>query len=124
MVTEEMMCRKGVASRGTSDQTYREFDQVVHEFGHAMGGFNCTPNQNNITSAANCGLGNQPQECFAASVQAWFNNNFSYGIIGRTREELRTRNADFYNYINTMLNVQNTWMPPRTLREAYDPTKN
>lgn len=33
-------------------------------------------------------------------------------------------NADFYNYINTMRNVQNTWMPPRTLREAYDPTKN
>lgn len=123
MVSEEMMCRKGVASLGTSDQTYREFDQVVHEFGHAMGGFNCTPNQDNITAAANCGLGNQPQECFAASVQAWFNNNFSYDIIGRTREELRTRNADFYNYINTMLNVQNTWMPPRTLREAYDPAK-
>jgi len=123
MVTEEMMCRTGVVSRGASDRTFREFDQVIHEFGHAMGGFGCSPDQYAITDAPNCGLDNKPQECFAASVQAWFNNNYSYGIIGRTRQGLQTQNPDFYTFLNTAFDARNSWMPPRVLREAIYPNK-
>lgn len=123
MVTEEMMCRVGVYSRRNDtplDVTYREFDQVTHEFGHTIDGF-C---QQNGAATPVCCFSDAPQECYAASVQAWFNNNFSYGEpCQRNRQLLKSKQVALYNYMDRAFKAENTWMPPRTLREAYDVTK-
>ncbi len=123
MVTEEMMCRVGVYSRRNDtppDVAYREFDQVVHEFGHTIDGF-C---QQNGAATPVCCFSDAPQECYAASVQAWFNNNFSYGEpCQRNRQLLKSKQVALYNYMDRAFKADNTWMPPRILREAYDVTK-
>jgi hypothetical protein len=35
-ISEQMICKRGVVSRGASDTETRTFDQVVHEFGHSI----------------------------------------------------------------------------------------
>ncbi len=121
MVTEEMMCRNGVYSRRNNnppDNVYREFDQVVHEFGHTIDAF-CQ--QNGANTPGDC-LSSRPKECYAASVQAWFNNNFSYGLpCQKNRANLLSNQRASYDYIDRAFKAQNTWMPPRILREAYSP---
>lgn len=122
-ITEEMMCKSGVHARGTDgdyhdDLQYREFDQVVHEFAHALDR-GCGMNGGSTPS---CFMGPNPRECYAASTQAWFNNNFSYSGFKKasgeriiTRQDLKDGQASLYNYIDQGFNASNTWMPPRKL---------
>lgn len=111
-VSQEMMCRKGVFSRGYEDNAVREFDQTVHEFAHALdkvggmdGGRFPDPT-----------LYGSRTEAIAAAIQAWFNNNNSYDIFPRTRAEQKTQQSAHYNRLKTFFREDNTWMPPRWLR--------
>jgi hypothetical protein len=126
-ITEEMMCKNGVHARATDgtdhdDLQYREFDQVVHEFAHALDN-GCGMRGRN-TPACFMGRGNEV-ECYAASVQAWFGNNYSYTSFKDRanttriihRDNLKQGQVDLYNYIDQGFNALNTWLPPRKFRD-------
>ncbi len=111
-VTEEMMCRRGTFSRGYNDRSVREFDQIVHEFGHALDKI-CGMNGGNFPNPT---LGGSRTEGIAAAVQVWFNNNNSYRIFARNRAEQRTAQPAHFNRLKTFFREGNSWAPPRWLR--------
>jgi len=119
MVTEEMMCRRGVFSRivnARPDIGYREFDQVVHEFGHTIDVFT----HQNGGNTPSCALGD-PKECYAASIQAWFNSNYSYPSLPRTRSIMKSNFLPLYNYVGRAFNESNTWLPARFVHQRIAP---
>lgn len=110
IITEEMMCRTGTYTRGPKDKDYREYEQVVHEFGHYI----------NYLLLADLDLDNTryaqathaPGEWFPWMVQAWFNN----------KGPRRTIAADQKTYLGqNVFNPDNTWLPPRKLRQMTVP---
>ncbi|HRO43422.1 MAG TPA: right-handed parallel beta-helix repeat-containing protein [Flavipsychrobacter sp.] len=111
IVTEEMMCKVGVFNR-PSDNTYREFDQVVHEFTHAidaLGGLNTTNSSSNPYPS-------NKSEWFPWITQQWFNSQFS-NTQGESRADMTPSD---YNYVNSIFNSSNTWLPARNFR-GVDP---
>lgn len=105
-ITEEMMCKVGVISRGESDKGYREFEQVVHEFSHAIDSI-C-----HLNTSANPLAGNSA-EWFPWQVQYWFNSAQSAGAASNRK----ALSPDVSNYLKTIFKESNTWLPPRKLRE-------
>lgn len=75
-IDEQMICKTGVATRGGKDTTARTFDQVIHEFGHAIS------SRLGLDARVNQMLGGQPNapagERFAWSVQYWFTSPNGY----------------------------------------------
>ena len=77
-VTEEMMCTAGVRSRDKGiaikarDRTYRQFDQIVHEWGHFV------DRVLNLASpfAFEKAQFRNPREQYAWCTEAWFKNRF------------------------------------------------
>lgn len=112
IVTEEMMCRVGTYSRyskGENDRTYREFEQVVHEFAHGIDNF-CGVNR----SYSSIATGWVPiSEWFPWKVQAWLNSSQSNGP-NVNKSTLSTQEK---NFLSQYFNDLNTWLPPRKLRE-------
>jgi Concanavalin A-like lectin/glucanases superfamily len=106
IVTEEMMCKIGVVNRGSADNAYREFEQVIHEFAHATDF--CAA----LNTAANK-MANSSAEWFAWKVQYLFNSAQSVGV-NANRQQLTIEEK---NYLATIYNVANTWLPPRKLTE-------
>lgn len=97
VVTEEMICRTGVPVRYDGDSTYREYDQVVHEWGHRVESlFNLADTTNRIFPKSE-----QPREEFAWAVEKWFNANESEG---KTRRKLKAENQAAYDYLGTVFN--------------------
>lgn len=111
VITEEMMNKEGVYTRGGADKSYREFEQVVHEFGHAIDMI-CNLNTQNQRMASTAFPSN-PAEWFPWEVQEWFNSAHSSG--GQYRAKMDKRERD---YVATVFDSQNTWLPPRKLRET------
>ncbi len=109
--TEEMMTRDGVTMRGARDRSYREFEQVVHEFGHTLSEqyFGARDQQTDWAK----GWGQQVKEWYPWQVQYWFNSAQSQGA-NQARTSLTAEVAD---YIATMFSATNTWLPPRKLRD-------
>ena len=96
-----------------ADGSYREFDHITHEFGHAIHNY-C---DQDMTKVPVCVLKNAA-ECYAGSVQAWFNSNYSYFSMSRTRKQLNLKQKGLYNFMNIVFNQNNSWIPPRDLRSA------
>ncbi len=133
LITEELMGRTGVFSRGFKlpDVTdHSEFDQVVHEFAHTLDDQlfyaskiaayaeryypkQCSP------SAALCSSlvpDSRRIEWFPWEVQKWFHSSVvnpesPKRLAGRT--EVGDR-----RYLERFFDFRNTWIPPRTLRDA------
>ncbi len=146
LVTEEMMCKKGVASQkkeyrvlrceksgvlgsianigvsGASlqkkDDTTREFDQVVHEFAHLLDYRLNFEGGSTPTCGSFVSAPDESVECYAIAVQAWFDSNFSFPT-SETRAALKSMIPLLYNYVKRNFNVNNTWMPPVKLRHRY-----
>ncbi len=122
MVTEEMMCRTGVVSRGYKDRLFREFDQVVHEFGHVLHNLNgCNANFPGPLMDGGSPYADNAESC-AAATQAFYNNNLSYGGFGRTRAEQKANRRPQYDRMAEYYRTSNSWMPPRSLRTHEVPT--
>ncbi len=104
LVTEEMMCKTGVLTDifPRKFKTYREFEQVVHEFAHTL----------QRICEITYDLGNK--EDFAWEVQYLFNSAHSEGP-NRNKSVRSAANATFFE---TVFNKENSWIPPRKLREA------
>ncbi len=67
-LSEQMICKTGVKTRGDKDKTTRTFDQVVHEFGHSIDkNFGLTARIQKLHANSK-----QPAEEFAWDVQHWF----------------------------------------------------
>lgn len=115
-VTEEMMCRRGTFSRGYKDRDFREFDQTIHEFGHALDKI-MDISQDVFPEPT---LYGSPVEAVAVSIQAWFNNNNSYSVFARTRGTQRVMQPGHYGRLNQYFRESNTWQPPRWLRNQPD----
>ncbi len=115
-ITEEMMCQNGVFSRGYNDRSFREFDQTIHEFGHALD-YMCGMDGRNFPDPT---LYDSKVEAIAAAIQTWFNNNNSYNIFARTRAQQRIQQPNHYNRLKEFFRESNTWMPPRWLRNQPD----
>jgi len=67
-ITEEMICKTGVKTRGPKDKEARTFDQVIHEFAHSIEanyGFS-------DRVRATFPQANPMSEAFAWATQAWF----------------------------------------------------
>lgn len=109
-VTEEMMCRVGVFSRGYKDRESRVFDQVIHEFGHALDHV-CKMDHDHLPDPNPLG---SKTETIAAAIQAWFDNN-AYGGMARTRALQKTQQPGHYDHLKKFFREENTWMPPRQL---------
>jgi carbonic anhydrase len=115
--SEEMMTRTGVATRGPRDTSYREFEQVVHEFGHTLSEkyFGARDQQTDWAKA----WGQQVKEWYPWQVQYWFNSAQSQGA----KQDRATLPADVAEYIATMFSATNTWLPPRKLRDLETPPR-
>jgi hypothetical protein len=110
LITEEMMNKVGVYTRGASDKAYREYEQVVHEMAHSIDVI-CNLQTSQHVRA------NGSAEWFAGITQGWFNSLHSDGAgYHRGRHVI-----DDKNYLVTVFNELNTWQPPRNLR-GDDPT--
>lgn len=105
LVTEEMMNKVGVYHRGNEDKSYREFEQVVHEFAHAID-FICGLNTSTFSAA------NGNAEWFPWKVQLLFNSAHSIGG-NQDRSQL---NKTERIYLNDIFRSSNTWIPARWLR--------
>lgn len=105
--SEEMMTSAGVAMRGPRDTSYREFEQVVHEFGHTLDRQYFGSIGVSKTSWANGSV-----EWYPWQVQYWFNSAQSTGA-NQNRASLE---PDVASYLATMFSAANTWLPPRKLR--------
>ncbi len=120
LVTEEMMCRTGVYvvnEKGWgNDQAYREFDQLVHEFGHAID-YMCAQS-GDLTPVEGYLSPNRPRESYASSVQAWFNSGYSYPTFLQNRKELAGTTMGQYTYMQNAFDINNVWLPPRNFRKA------
>ena len=106
VITEEMMCRKGTFMRGLKDDAYREFEQVVHEYGHTLNyqffkSFNIDKNPMSYSG-----------EWFPWQMQTWFNSAQSTGA-SKNRASLNQPTRDF---LATIFDEGNTWLPPRLFR--------
>jgi hypothetical protein len=107
-ITEEMMCRTGVVTRGIKDQGYREFDQVVHEMSHTLN-YQFFKDSNIDNSAGALTWGSNKGEWFPCNMQKWFNSD----ALPSTRANLPSAEK---TYLATFFNDANTWVPPRRLR--------
>lgn len=77
-VTEQMMCKTGVKTRGARDKESRTYDQVVHEFAHTMSfRFNYLPTVNRVF----VGSPVPAEEAFPYAVQAWFDPSPKYSAF-------------------------------------------
>ena len=113
-ITEEMMCQTGVVNR-PSDNAYRRWDQLTHEYGHLLD-FQMGLNGQGTPS---CCLG-LTTECFAASVSAWYDTNLTYPCLNaQTRSQLQSNQPALYNYIKDRFDVASFWQPPAQLRKRY-----
>lgn len=110
--SEEMMCRRGTFSTGYHQRDYREFDQAVHEFAHALD-YTCGMDGENFPLPHPFG---SKKEVIAAAIQAWFNNN-AYAGFARTREQQKTGQPEHYKRLAEFFRESNSWMPPRWLRD-------
>ena len=106
LITEEVMCTPG----GPVDQIRREFDQVVHEMAHAIDNV-CNLKTSESTYAAYLPAETR-WEWIAWTVQTWFNSsqangpNLDRSTIAKTEKD----------YLGTVFNPNNSWIPPRWLR--------
>jgi hypothetical protein len=67
-ISEQMICKTGVKTRGAKDKTARTLDQVVHEFAHSIdGNFGLGSRIKQLHATSNA-----PGEDFAWDVQHWF----------------------------------------------------
>ncbi|KAK6023400.1 hypothetical protein OSTOST_10814 [Ostertagia ostertagi] len=110
LITEEMMNKMGVYTRGASDKAYREYEQVVHEMAHSIDVI-CNLQTSQHVRA------NGSAEWFAGITQGWFNSLHSDGAGYHRGRHV----VDDKNYLVTVFNELNTWQPPRNLR-GDDPT--
>lgn len=112
-VTESMMCQKGIPYRQPADLGYREFEQVVHEFGHAID-MTILNSQASEQPEAKL-LGDHKDEWFPWQVQYWFNSGHSNGAgLNRLSSVLSPAAS---TYLSGIFNTSNTWLPPRWLRD-------
>ncbi|MEZ5040643.1 MAG: hypothetical protein R2828_12135 [Saprospiraceae bacterium] len=88
-ISEQMICKTGVVTRGEKDKTTRTFDQVVHEFGHALDfRFNLSSQYNSIyTNEENEAF--PKVERFTWSIQHWF--GVPTGTLSSKENELLTK---------------------------------
>ena len=68
-ITEQMICKTGVKTRGARDKATRTVDQVVHEFAHTM---DFRFNRGAVIQRVYAGKGVDPVELFPQTMQAWF----------------------------------------------------
>lgn len=67
-ITEQMICKTGVKTRGDKDKEVRTFDQVVHEFGHSIeANFNLHGYVDKLFANSN-----SPREDFPWRIQYWY----------------------------------------------------
>ena len=71
-ISEQMICKTGVVSRGPSDKEKREFDQVVHEFGHSIDGTFGLRQRINAMYTAQETAGFPAAERFPWTIQRYF----------------------------------------------------
>jgi hypothetical protein len=107
LLTESMMSHQGVPYREGGDFMYREFEQVVHEFGHVID-----------STILDGKAKEQPEahgsnEWFPWRVQFWLNSAQSAGA-GRNRSTLT---PDATKYLSGIFNTSNDWLPPRWVRD-------
>ncbi len=114
-LTESMMCQKGIPYRKPEppeekpDFAYREFEQVVHEFGHAI--------EETILGdkARTQPEANSSAEWFPWQVQYWLNSAQSAGA-GLNRSQL---SQAAMQYLSGIFKTSNDWLPPRWLRDHF-----
>lgn len=110
LVSEEMICRTGVAARITNnDVDYRGLDQVTHEFAHTIDRvLNLTPVYERVILEHKL---NDPkrfknQEYFAYQVQDWYDQEYTAYPANqkrtKTREDLKRTNPYFFEYLSTI----------------------
>jgi hypothetical protein len=142
-VTEEMMWKDNVFNGKQDKPWFRQFDQLVHEFGHVLDQQTTAIDSNTIvigttpagldadtTKAADAAKGSQkamndPSELYAMSVQSWFNSitKTDWSYYPETREKLKRVDLDRYNFMAKHFDEANTWMPPIEFRkEPSHPT--
>ncbi|MFN8309388.1 MAG: LamG-like jellyroll fold domain-containing protein [Chitinophagales bacterium] len=103
-LSSEMICKRGAVNR-LNDNTYREFDQVVHEMAQAIN-YLCE-----LKTDKNPLAGGE-KEWFPLRVQYWFNSAPANGILNRNRLP-ETEKLELAKYFYS----ENSWLPPRKLRE-------
>ena len=95
-ITEQMICKKGVKTRGDKDNYDRKFDQVIHEFGHAIDfRFQLTRQINNVFRRANL-VNFRTYEQWAVAVQNWFdspNGDFYEGELELLKSIFKNRQS-------------------------------
>lgn len=109
LVTEEMMCKTGVISR-PEDNRYREFDQVVHEWGHTI------ENALNMHYATDAAYESavirdvNAREYFSAIIQRWYlSHDFTDGIDDR--ETMKIKDPVSYNLLSSIFSEELKWSP-------------
>ncbi|MGE4322853.1 MAG: hypothetical protein AB7E60_07455 [Sphingobium sp.] len=77
-ITEQMMCKTGVKTRGARDTETRTYDQIVHEFAHTMSfRFDYLPTINRVFAGSVV----PAEEAFPYAVQAWFDPSQKYSVF-------------------------------------------
>lgn len=103
-ITEEMMCRTGVTNR-PGDVTARVYDQVFHEFGHAIAYLLALKDQ--ITPVQ----GGKYDACtFAWWVQSWFGQAQVFGSAGTRSGFLKAQPAPAA-FLLKLFSANREWRP-------------
>jgi hypothetical protein len=114
LVNEEITC-----VYDPENDLYREWDHITHEFGHVMD-LGCNLMGDTIYTVGwrhpTLHPNPLPRECFTICIQAFFNNNYSYGNIPLTKQGLKYGLKRQWNTLTKTLNDYNDWTPPRNMR--------
>lgn len=108
LVTEEIMCVTRYFNG--KRESYREFEQVVHEFAHGID-YMCSIES---SSAPLNDRTDKKAEWFPWEVQYWLNSGQSGENLHRSQLA-----ANIQEYLENYFDPANTWLPPRTLRTRY-----
>lgn len=126
ITSEELTCKTGIVNRPL-DKSFRRFDHGIHEFGHALqelgkwvdiayaqttlNGICDDWDHRNKTSRS--------PECICWMIQNWFNNSNNSEYYPTKRAD----NDDKKRIMEIIFDNQNTWMPPKDLRnDGYNPS--
>ncbi len=118
-ITEEMMCRTGVTNR-PGDKVYREYDQVVHEFGHTIDmrlGLESLIGQ--VQKMANT-YPRDKQGKYKASynaeqypywVQSWYNSDLVGGNNGKREGFIQNKHKAISTFMKQYFSTHREWRP-------------
>lgn len=118
-ITEEMMCRTGVTNR-PGDNDYREYDQVVHEFGHTIDmllglkGIIASVEKDNGTYPRSTRENPNPSydaEQFPWWVQAWFDSASPWGAGGKRAGFMNGNSKVKVDFMKDWFSKNKEWKP-------------